>query len=138
MKHWIGVISSKAIYDSVIKGEHNWFCLNAKVEVGDTFFLFATSKVTKDSGLFGHFEVVNVDPNRNNECRMYGGTGSSFASRTVFTEFKCLSLFADPVSFADLKNDETTRYCTGVTRSFRGTCFPLSAASYAAILKMVN
>ena len=61
MKHWIGVISSKAIYDSVIKGEHNWFCLNAKVEVGDTFFLFATSKVTKDSGLFGHFEVVNVD-----------------------------------------------------------------------------
>lgn len=135
MNYWLGVVSSKFVYENIRAGAHNWFCLTNTVNVGDKFFLYATGKVVKEGGIFGYFEVVKIDVSRMGECRTYGGSNSDFSEPTIFTEFKCLKIFDSPIPIGQLKNDQTISKTAAVRRSFRGTCFGVSLKEHAAILR---
>jgi hypothetical protein len=135
MSYWLGVVSSKLVYENIKKGEHSWFCLTNTVNVGDKFFLYATGKVIKTGSIFGYFEVVKIDASRVGECRTYGGSNSDFSEPTIFTEFKCLQLFNTQIPIDFLKNDPIISKTAAVRRSFRGTCFSISSKEHAAILR---
>lgn len=138
MNYWIGVISSKIVYENIGNGSHNWFCLSRQCNVGDEFFLFATSKVLKNGGVFGRFEILNIDKNRNNECRIYGGSNSDFAEPTVFTEFRCIELYSNVISTSKIKSNLVLRNNQAVRRSFRGTCFNMSDKEYFSLLSLAK
>jgi hypothetical protein len=138
MSYWLGVVSSKLVYENIKKGIHSWFCLTNTVNVGDKFFLYATGKVIKTGGIFGYFEVVKIDASRIGECRTYGGSNSDFSEPTIFTEFKCLQIFDNEISISLLKSDPIISKTAAVRRSFRGTCFSISTNEHAAILKVLT
>ena len=138
LKYWLGVVSVVSVYENINNGTHNWFCIDSECQIGDQFYLYATSSTFKKSGIFGLFEITNIDSSQNSKCASYASAVARFANPKIYTEFKTISIYDSPISNTELKTNPITSRCQPVRRLFRGTCFSLGKSEHLEIMKLLK
>jgi hypothetical protein len=136
MNYWLGIVGSKLTYGRLINGPEYWFCMPKACEIGDQIIMYSSRKAAGiNSGIFGFYEVIEKDEQKNSLCSQYGylsGTGE----KLVYIYLKKIKVVNTLVTFGMIKSNSTLVDTAYVRRQMQATYFQLHKREFQVMWKM--
>lgn len=78
MAYWIAVVASRVGYDRLHSRADTWWCVSKEAKSGDLLAIYVARARLKNlpedkCGITACFEVIGPAPERENDCRQFGG-----------------------------------------------------------------
>jgi len=136
MRYWLGVAGSRDTVERLRADTETWWCAPRRPQRATSSPSTWPRSKLKDlpenqGGIVAIFEVLGADPEREMDCRSFGGGRGGQILAPI--KIAARSKFAVPLLLADMRSDARLSASQFVSRSFQGTCFAASAEEFRRI-----
>ena len=140
MLYWVGVVGSRDTVERLRTESETWWCAPKEAAAGGLIPLYAARSKLKDlpdnqGGIVAICEILGSDPDREMDCRSFGGGMSGQVLAPIGIAVK--QRFPISLKLADMRRDARLAAAQFVCRSFQGTCFAASAEEFQRIVSLL-
>lgn len=80
MPYWVGVVGSRDAVNRLRTEDLTWWCVPKEAAAGDLLAMYVARSRLRDlpedqGGIVAIFEITGPDPERDTDCRQFGGGG---------------------------------------------------------------